>query len=167
MTRLAALAAALLLGCAHAPHSVPVSAAPADLAALQGQWAGEYHADNPAGRAGTIYFRLVADDETATGDVLMHVEDRVVDALPRQGDPWENVSWHRLMSITFVRAGGGMVFGELDPYPDPICGSETRTSFTGRIVGDVVSGTYTSVHVEGGATVTGKWHVTRRTASAE
>ena len=159
------LAAATLAACAGGPPpEIPVAAGPADLGALAGDWLGEYHADTPSGRRGTILFRLEADAEVATGDVLMHLEGReALDALPMRGDPWVQAPRDRILNITFVRASGGTVFGRLDPYPDPVCGSETVTTFTGTIEGDVVRGTFTSVHVEGGAVIRGTWSVSRRT----
>ena len=159
----AALAVALLSACAYTPPPIPLSASPADLEALTGEWFGEYHADRVGGRTGTILFRLEAGSDEARGDVLMHVEGRdAVDALPPQGDPWANVHRDRMLRVTFVRAEGGLIRGTLDPYPDPVCLCEIRTTFTGRVADGVIEGTYTSVHVTGGAATTGKWRVSRR-----
>lgn len=149
--------------CGGTPEVVPLSGEPADIQALEGEWAGEYHAYAASGRSGTIFFRLEAGADTATGDVLMHVGGReTAGAIPVQGDPWAQASHDQILSITFVRAGGGSVFGKLDPYPDPICGCELSTTFSGRVEGRVIEGTYTSEHVNGGDRTTGRWRVVRR-----
>ena len=157
-------AIALLAACAHGPPpSFPVAAADADLAVLAGEWTGDYRADSPAGRSGTILFRLEGGQGEATGDVLMHVDGMdVVGGLPHQGDAWVRVPHDRVLTITFVQATGGSLFGRLDPYPDPVCGSETHTTFSGRLEGDRITGTYVSTHVQGGAVTTGTWTVKRR-----
>lgn len=157
-----ALVTASFAACASGPPAVPVLAAPADLDLLTGEWAGEYQADHPTGRNGTILFRLEAGEEEARGDVLMHVDRSVMEALPPREDPWKFAHHDRILAVTFVRAGGGRIHGQLDPYPDPVCGCEMRTTFTGRIGDRVIEGTYRSVHVESGETTTGKWRVVRR-----
>jgi hypothetical protein len=77
------------------------------------------------------------------------------------GDPWANVPSDRLLTITFVRAAGGTVFGRLDPYNDPVCGCELKTTFTGHIKGNLIEGSYASEHVTGGDRVEGRWRVVR------
>ncbi|NIP81707.1 MAG: hypothetical protein GWM90_21815, partial [Gemmatimonadetes bacterium] len=69
------------------------------------------------------------------------------EVLPYTGDPWADVPADRVLTITFVRSAGGTVFGRLDPYNDPVCGCEMRTTFTGRVKGNLVEGTYTSEHI--------------------
>lgn len=157
----AALAATAAVACSQTPQPVPLAGSPADLTALEGEWMGEYHSYEEAGRSGTIYFRLEAGQDTARGDVLMHIAGReTVGAIPHES-PWTNVPEDRLLAVTFVRAAGGTVFGELDPYHDPVCGCEMKTTFTGRIKGNLVEGTYTSEHINGGDRHTGRWRVHR------
>jgi hypothetical protein len=155
------LIAASLVACSHNSGPVPLSGVPADLDALQGRWSGTYHAYERASRSGTIYFRLEAGQDTARGDVLMHPGGRELAEAAPYHDPWSTAAPGRILTITFVRAADSTVFGRLDPYPDPICGCERRTMFTGRITGDVIEGTYTSENVSGGDRNTGRWRVTR------
>lgn len=156
------ITASLLAGCASTPQPIPLSGAPADLQALEGEWIGEYHSYNPSGRSGTILFRLDAGQDTARGDVLMHIAGReTADVIPFTTDPWANVAEDEILTVTFVRAAGGTVYGRLDPYNDPVCGCEIRTTFTGRITGNLVEGTYTSEHVNGADRNTGRWRVVR------
>ncbi len=156
-----AFLAGILVACSHSPGPVPLSGPPADVAALEGQWAGQYHSYDSPSRSGTIYFRLDAGQDTARGDVLMRVGGReTVDAIPHP-DPWATVAPDKILTVTFVRAAGTTVFGRMDPYPDPVCGCELSTVFTGRITEDHIEGTYTSEHVNGGDRSTGRWRVIR------
>lgn len=159
----AALAAVTASGCSQTPGPVPISGSPADLSALEGEWVGEYHALGESGRSGTILFRLEAGADTARGDVLMHIAGReTAEILPFTGDPWRNVPDDRILTVGFVRAAGGTVFGRLDPYHDPVCGCEMNTTFTGHIKGNLIEGTYISEHINGGDRAEGLWRVVRR-----
>lgn len=154
--------ASLAAACASTPEAIPLSGAPADIQALEGEWIGEYHSYEASGRNGTILFRLQAGQDTARGDVLMHITGReTADIIPFTTDPWADVSPDQVLTVTFVRAAAGTVFGQLDPYNDPVCGCELRTTFSGKVKGNLIEGTYTSDHVNGGDQTTGRWRVVR------
>ena len=156
------IAAAIVAACSGTPQPVPLSGAPADIRALEGEWIGEYHSYDASDRSGTILFRLEAGQDTARGDVLMHVAGReTAEVIPMTTDPWDDVAPERLLTITFVRAAGGSVYGQLDPYNDPVCGCEVKTTFTGRIKGNLVEGTFMTQHVNGADKTTGRWRVVR------
>lgn len=156
------IVATLVAACSTAPQPIPLSGAPADIQALEGEWIGEYHSYSQSGRSGTILFRLEAGQDTARGDVLMHIAGReTAEVIPFTTDPWANVSPDQVLTVTFVRAAGGSVFGQLDPYNDPVCGCEIKTTFSGHVKGNLVEGTYTSVHVNGADKATGRWRVVR------
>ncbi|MEJ2504125.1 MAG: hypothetical protein P8177_12575 [Gemmatimonadota bacterium] len=104
----------------------------------------------------------MAGADTAQGDVLMHVAGRETAGTVPLDDPWRGVAQDRLLSIEFVRAAGGTVFGRLAPYADPVCGCEMRTTFMGRLEGNLIEGTYTSDHIDGGERTEGSWRVYRR-----
>ena len=152
--------------CAANPAPVPLEGSRDDLAALEGEWRGEYETTGARVRYGSILFRLSAGGDSARGDVLMiaHAERMPPSVLRDGGDPWslsERPAHSRLLPITFVRARGDAVMGALDPYADPTCGCTLRTTFTGRISGDVVDGTFTSQHSGTGEMTGGRWRVTR------
>lgn len=164
------LGSAMLLlaqaGCASNPPPVPLSGATSDLAALEGEWRGDYETTAGPPRFGSILFRLSAGEESAQGDVLMvaHPDRSPPPELRDSSDPWREraqIPQSQLLSITFVRAAGDAVSGALDPYQDPTCGCTLRTTFTGRISGDVIDGTFTSLHEGTGAMTGGRWRVTR------
>lgn len=159
---LAALAGVGLLACATPTDGpVPLSGPPADIATLEGEWSGAYHSYQESGRSGTIHFRLVAGQDTARGDVLMHVAGReTADALPRY-DPWGDVAPSRLLHVTFVPAAGSTIYGRIDPYHDPVCGCEVETTFTGHIRGNLLEGNFVSQHLNGADRTEGRWRVLR------
>jgi hypothetical protein len=138
----------------------------ADLAALAGEWRGSYQADTgTAARSGSILFRIAAEGGSAAGDVLMLPPD-LATGMPAgargAADPWTSPPAPAVvLTIRFVQAAGGTVYGVLDPYRDPVCGCELRTEFAGTLRGDVIEGSYTSVHVEDGRVSGGHWRVER------
>jgi hypothetical protein len=152
--------------CAANPAPVPLAGNRDDLAALEGEWRGQYETTAGPARFGSILFRLSAGGDSARGDVLMVAHpDRSPPAMLREGgDPWsssERTPGSQLLTITFVRASGGAVTGALEPYTDPTCGCTLRTTFTGRLAGDVVDGTFMSLHEGTGQSTGGRWRVTR------
>src|SRR5258705_1052040 len=70
--RHASLATAILLfaACGTNQPSVPLVGRSADVAALAGEWAGEYSSVE-SGRSGSITFTLRAASDSAFGDVVM------------------------------------------------------------------------------------------------
>jgi hypothetical protein len=68
----------------------------------------------------------------------------------------------RLLAITFVRVEDGFVQGRLEPYRDPECGCRLDTTFVGTRSGDVIEGTFTSLHMDTGVVRRGVWRVVRR-----
>lgn len=158
--------ALMLAGCATNPAPVPLSGSVADLGALAGEWRGEYETTAGPPRFGSILFRIASGADSARGDVLMVAhQDRLPPAELREaGDPWsqsDRIPQSQLLTITFVRAAAGQVSGALDPYQDPTCGCTLRTTFTGRLDGDVIAGTFTSLHLGTGRTTGGDWRVRR------
>lgn len=161
-----ALIATAVLSCNQAPPAGPrpLSGPPADLSVLAGEWVGTYHSYFAHGRSGAVLFRLdEGDEEEVTGRILLRVGGReTAEALPWEGDLWSHVPPERLISITFTRGVDGTVVGTMAPYPDPVCGCEMRTVFTGRVRGAVLEGTYVSEHANGAERNTGRWRITRR-----
>lgn len=155
------LLASATLACSSTPQPVPLSGPPGDVQALEGEWMGEYHSYEEASRSGTVYFRLQAGQDTAQGDVLMHIAGReTIGSVPHRVQ-WDQVPEDRVLTVTFVRAAGGTVFGRLDPYHDPVCGCQMKTTFTGRVKGNLIEGTYASEHINGGDRHEGRWRVLR------
>ena len=158
---------ALSAACSYVPSPVRMSGSRADLDLLTGEWSGTYETDG-GGRGGSILFRLTAGQDSARGDVLMvvHPRNQPPSDLANARDPWTaELEQSRLLSISFVRIEGGDVYGVLDRYTDPVCGCTLNTTFTGTLMGDVIEGTFRSMHLEEGSVTMGTWTVTRQSPS--
>ena len=163
--RAAAATSAVALAAACAPISdpVPVSAAPGALEFLVGAWTGEYEGLD-SGRSGTLTFALEAGADTAHGHVLMLPAD---DARPYARQPADDgaVRAHgrapQPVGIRFVRLSNDAIEGVLEPYEDPACGCTLRTTFLGRIEGNVIRGTFETVRERSGDTERGTWRARR------
>ena len=152
----------LVLACAANPDPVPVVGEPGDLRALAGEWAGEY-GSNETTRSGSIVFRLQAGADTASGDVVMIPSGARAPLHPMHGTEVseQNIPATQLLTIRFVRVQDGRVAGELQPYHEPTCDCALHTTFTGRVAGDSVTGTYRTRTAEGRETG-GWWRIQRR-----
>jgi hypothetical protein len=167
MWRPAVIAAATIVwACGGASTPVPVAGTASDLAALAGDWSGEYSSEE-SGRSGSIVFRLVGGTDSATGDVVMIPSwggGPGAGGVSRTGapTPGANPPAPQVLAISFVRIEGGRVSGRLAPYTDPVCGCALVTVFEGQLKGDVLEGTYRSHHSAENRIVSGRWQVKRQ-----
>ena len=148
--------------CTARQASVPLVGAAADVNALVGQWAGEY-SSTETGRSGTISFTLRAVGDTARGDVVM-----IPRGWNRPLQPWRDATVRpmeqpsaEVLTIRFVRVTGNEVSGELAPYRDPGCGCALYTRFVGRLQGDMIEGTFTTLQGEDAREQRGTWSAQR------
>ena len=159
----ALLALLLILAACGSPGTpVPVLGGQQDIAALAGQWDGEYHSTT-AGRSGSIGFTLVAGQDTARGQVVM---------VPKTSGTSQGVSSDstrvvshaesQTLQISFVRVTGGAVSGRMDSFQDPECRCPALTTFQGKLHGDTLSGRYTTRLVNQTREWSGEWWVVRR-----
>ena len=153
--------AALAFGCRYRPEPVPVLGVHLDIELLGGDWDGEY-SNLDSHRGGSIFFRITSHGDSAFGDVLMRVPasetaPRPVDLLTGHEQHAQSVE---LLNISFVRVAGGNVQGELEPYIAPDCGCVARTTFYGRVSGDVIQGTFVTM-MDRGSRQHGEWWVRR------
>jgi hypothetical protein len=151
----------LALGCRYRPEPVPVVGVHLDIELLSGDWDGEY-SNLDSHRGGSIFFRIASHGDSAFGDVLMRVPANEV--APRPVDLLAGHEQHaqsaELLNISFVRVAGGNVHGELEPYIAPDCGCVARTTFYGRVAGDVIQGTFVTL-TDRGTPQHGEWWVRR------
>lgn len=155
----AALSALVSAGCVA--NSIPVMGPTGDISRLQGQWAGAYWSPDTQ-RHGSISFILGTDADTAFGDVIMIPHEDTYHPLEEDLEHRESdFRIEEVLLIRFVRVAGDSVTGELSPYRDPVCGCELQTTFIGTLEGDVIEGTYRSVH-SSGMVHRGEWRVVRR-----
>ena len=159
---------AFVSGCASFSPPVRLAATPAALELLAGDWYGDYVADDPQGRRGTIVFKLVWGEDHAHGDVLM-VPAGSTRAYERyHGDspmPEPVGSRSEVLTIRFVRATDGpFITGQLDPYWDPDRRCRAFTRFRGTLGDGVISGTFETRFADAAApeATTGRWKVVRQ-----
>ena len=151
--------AILLAACASRPRVVPFDANPQVLSKLSGNWVGQYHSAM-TGRSGSIVFSLSGDQKAAHGDVIMYTSVVTV--------PDDPIGLARkthaadVLTISFVRAADDVVSGRLDPDPDPNSGAMITTTFSGRMAGDTIEGTYESLSSAANTPVRGTWKVKRK-----
>ena len=161
MTSLVAVA----LACVSKPTPVTISGDPSDRASLAGKWSGEYQSPS-TGRTGSIVFNLSASGDAANGDVVMIPRGYGKALLPfnqatAAGGAMQNTNNSQVLTIKLVRVSGDTVSGVLDAYRDPQCDCPVETTFTGRLGGDTIEGTFTTRGTQANAPQTGTWRVKR------
>lgn len=161
MTSLAAVA----LACATKPTPVTISGDPSDRASLAGSWSGEYQSPT-TGRSGSIVFNLSASGDAANGDVVMIPRGYGKALVPfnqgtAAGSVMQNTNNAQVLTIKLVRVSRDTVSGVLDAYRDPQCDCPVETTFTGRLSGDTIDGTFTTRGTQANAPQTGTWRVKR------
>lgn len=161
--------AVILAACSSAPPppAVSVDANPKDLSSMAGDWSGEYFSGD-TGRTGSIRLNLNPEEGAVSGTVLMFPKGRssAMEPANRQASPSTSAPrGGQPLSIRFIMIEDGVVSGTLEPYKDPDCDCFLSTTFTGRVHGDVIQGTFVSHGGPGRTTQDGRWKVTRKSAS--
>jgi hypothetical protein len=171
MARAVALAVGLaaafsgLTACASAPV-IPLRGSIAELAPLAGEWDGTY-ASRDTGRSGSLWFKLVAGEDHAHGDVLMTPDgSRPYRRYPSEAPPGASEpDFPRSLTIRLVSTTGGEIDGRLDPYWDPACRCRADTAFRGRLAEGTLRGTFVT-RFANGARAAGEWQAIRRPQAA-
>ncbi len=132
-----------LAACRYHPEPVPMAGTPADLQRIAGHWEGEY-VGRESQRIGIITFDITAEADSAFGSVLLTANDP--ERPLRHADPsalhLRHATSDQLLHITFVAVSGSRIRGELEAYIAPDCACVAHTTFTGRLDGDRISGTF-------------------------
>jgi hypothetical protein len=146
--------------CRYQPSPVTLRGSAPEIAALAGEWGGEYSGAQ-SGRSGSISLRITAGGDTAYGDVVMvsNTGQQLV-AAHAQREHLAHARSADVLRISFVRVAQGQVTGVLEPYVAPDCQCRVTTSFTGTVQGDVIEGTF-ATHASEGLEQSGRWRVTR------
>jgi hypothetical protein len=137
------------------------------VARLAGTWEGTY-ASPMLGRAGSI--TLTFGEGQARGDVIMvppgqtrpvgPASPSTRQSLPPGAPPPPPAA--AVLAIDFVQAAGDSITGTMAPYHDPDCQCTVQATFTGRLDGDTIRGTFVSTRTLGDQRVAGTWEVRRR-----
>lgn len=161
MKHIPVLALLAVLACQSIPETVPLVGSPTDVSSLVGEWSGEYDG-GASGRSGSIVFVLRSATDTAHGDVLMiprALRDQAT-AEARHGQL--QLRSNQVLRIAFIRIASGDISGTLDPYTDPDCNCTVQTTFTGRLTGNTIEGTFVTRGSQLPREHTGRWRVTRK-----
>jgi hypothetical protein len=156
------------LACATKPAPVTVTGEAVDKASLAGKWTGEYNSPE-TGRSGSIVFNLSPAGDAANGDVVMIPRGYGKALVPYVGNTsvggaaTQNAGSSQVLTIKLVRVSGDNVSGVLDAYRDPQCDCPVETTFTGRLNGDTIEGTFTTRGPNSPTPQTGSWRVKRTT----
>ena len=146
---------AVFAGCAVNSPSVEVVGNDADMAALAGEWIGEYE-NRDAGRSGRMYFRFDRPSGSAIGHVLLIPEDATGNDHPGDSHPAREY-----IDISVVRVAGDEIVGTLAPYQDPVCGCRLETTFYGTLRDGMIRGTFRSLHRGSVEVDEGEWWAAR------
>ncbi len=154
----------LLAACSMRPGArVPFDVNAEEISRMNGNWVGEY-SSTATGRSGSIVFALTGDQKSASGEVVMYSTIVTVPANPVTSVRASHAA--DVLSINIVRATDDVVTGKLDPYRDPNTGATLTTTFTGRMAGDTMEGTYESLSSESNVPQRGRWKVKRMSGTA-
>ncbi len=160
--------APVLWACASKPTPITVAGDSADRVSLAGKWAGEY-TSSATGRSGSIVFNLSPSGDTANGDVVMIPRGYGKPLVPygvvtnSVGAATQSAPTSQVLTIRLVRVSGDTVSGVLDAYRDPECDCAVQTTFTGKLNGDTIDGTFTTSGRQTNSPQTGSWRVRRTT----
>ncbi|UCE22280.1 MAG: hypothetical protein JSV46_08760 [Candidatus Aminicenantes bacterium] len=156
------LCALLNWSCSSIIQPVSLKGEEADLALLTGEWKGEYYS-KALGRGGSIEFKLIAGENSASGEVIMIPRGSQMPFQPisQTGEPRPAARSLEVLKINFVQISRGRVSGKLDPYWDPDNKVTLLTFFDGVLRGDIIEGTFRSRREESGFFYHGQWKVTR------
>ncbi|HSF41820.1 MAG TPA: hypothetical protein VLT87_18610 [Thermoanaerobaculia bacterium] len=146
------------------PPPVAVQGSPADLASLTGEWFGEY-TNAATGRSGSITLSLKAGEGIAHGEVVMFANRAAAPYAAANERPRVDATQPsvRSLAIRFIAVEGGTISGTLEPYEDPEeCHCILSTTFTGRVTGNVIEGTFLTYGGLGHSPEQGEWRVDRK-----
>jgi hypothetical protein len=160
IVRASLVAAVAVVACRSQPSLVPLQGSPPEIAALAGEWGGEYSGAQ-SGRSGSIMLRITAGGDTAHGDVVM-VASNGQRPIAAHGatDHLTHARSAEVLRVAFVRVGAGRVSGMLEPYVAPDCQCRVTTSFSGTVRDNVIEGTFLT-RGAGELEQSGRWRVTR------
>jgi hypothetical protein len=160
-TLLGGLAVALAVGCRTVPQMpVQLQGDPTSIAWLAGSWSGQYWG-GAGGRGGSLSFFLRSGTDSLYGDVTM------LDPHGQQLRPADPTDVHALhvhspqqLRIDVIRVQADSIRGVLEPYVAPDCECTVTTTFTGRVAGDRITGSFQS-RAGGRVRAEGSWEMTR------
>jgi hypothetical protein len=154
-------AIALVVACQSVPQvPVQLQGDATSLQRLAGAWAGSYWG-GAGGRGGSLSFSLRSGSDSLYGDVTM-VDPRGQPIRPadRSDVHAAHVRSAQQLRIDFAAIRADSVRGVLEPYVAPDCECTVTTTFTGRLQGDELKGTFVTRNA-GRVQAEGSWEMKR------
>jgi hypothetical protein len=136
---------------------VPVQGTLDDLRVLSGEWSGRYWS-KATGRHGILRFSLPEHATTGSGEVEITFSPslRLLQGAPATDELLPKTT--TVIDIKLVRVEGSRVWGTMAPYWDPDCDCRARTVFEGEIVGNRITGTFSTQRASADRRIlTGQW----------
>ena len=157
---------AMLAGaCAVPPNSAPTPSQPADLAAMNGYWIGEY-SNAVTGKSGTITLTIRSSTDVATGDVVIAMPGTspavAADSLRHS----EHSAAPEVLRVAFRRVLGGMVEGTVEDYVSSDCGCVVTTVLQATPTKNRLQGEFVTSNASG-FRQQGQWSADRQVFAAD
>ena len=151
------------IGCASISPPVSVVGPESELRSLAGEWWGDYRAEGPVERRGSIHFTLIEGEDHAHGDVLMTPAgtNRPYGRFPGEPGTRQIPQAPEVLTIRIVRIDDGTLRGDLEPYWDPDRETTATTTFRGTLREGTITGTFVTTFASGALEARGRWRVNR------
>lgn len=155
----------LTAGCAVRPSPDTAPSRSADLAAMNGNWVGEY-LDGQTGKYGAIMLSIRSSTDSASGDVVLtpYGSSSMVAAdviAHRNHSPAPEV-----LRVSFRRVIGGLVEGTVEEYFSTDCSCVVTTVLQGTPTRTGIAGEYVTSNAAG-LRKQGRWSVERQVIAAD
>jgi hypothetical protein len=154
----------LAAGCAVRPAPETAPARSADLAAMNGDWVGEY-IDGNSGKYGSITLNIRSSTDAASGEIILtpYGSSPVVAAnVAARG----HSTSPQVLRVAFRRAIGGLVEGTIEDYFSMDCSCVVTTVLQGTPTRNRIAGEYVTSNASG-LRKQGRWSVERQVIAAD
>ena len=162
---LVAIALALAGACAAPPNVAPVPSQPADLAAMNGYWIGEF-VNSETGKSGTITLTIRSSTDTASGDIVIVARGSSPVLAADIGKHHEHSASPEVLRVAFRRVIGGMVEGTVEAYFSNECGCVVSTILQATPEKGRIQGAFVTSNAQG-FRQQGRWSVDRQVIAAD
>lgn len=162
---LVAVALALTGACALPPNTAPVPSQPADLAAMNGFWVGEF-VNGETGKTGSISLTIRSSTDSAGGDIVIAAYGSSPALAADIGKHREHSASPEVLRVGFRRVIGGMVEGTVEDYFSADCSCVVTTVLQATPEKDRIAGAFVTSNAAG-YRQQGRWSVERQVIAAD
>ena len=156
----------LLAGACAAPtNSAPTPSQPADLAAMNGSWIGEF-INAETGKSGTITLTIRSSTDVATGDVVFARNGMSVAVAADTLLHRAHAASPEVLGVAFRRVLGGLVEGTVENYVSSDCGCVVSTVLQATPTKNRLQGEYVTSNPFG-FRQQGRWSADRQVFAAD